>query len=95
MRALIVAVVVASMAPLNAQTNPKPALNTDASIAKRVEDMEREIRILKLQMSGVQNRLPVRGAFVDCNTGQYVQALPNSGYLPFLVSCEKIEPYLE
>jgi hypothetical protein len=39
--------------------------------------------------------VPIRGGFVDCNSREYTTVLPESGYLPILVSCDGIEQHLE
>jgi hypothetical protein len=60
-----------------------------------VEDLERRIRSLELQVRGLQTRTATKYASVDCNTGKFDEFQFSGGTLILFASCTKIEPYLE
>lgn len=70
------------------------SLNADLA-GPRLEDRVAELEASVERIVTGLTHLPPRGAFIDCNTSNYVQTLPLSGHLIFLVACERIEPYLE
>lgn len=71
------------------------ATDKPQTLAERVSKLESEVQLHTAYIDGLESRVPPRGAFIDCNTKNYVQALPATGYLPFLVNCDNVEPYLE
>lgn len=93
---LLVAAVISVNADISAQSaEATAAAKRLALIEADIAAAKARLDVIELEMDGLNERVPGRGAFIDCNTANYVQTLPTDGYLPFLVNCEKIEPYLE
>ena len=60
-----------------------------------VAELQRSVKVIELQLENLQGRVASKYAPLDCNTGNFTEFQLQTGSLPFLANCTKIEPYLE
>lgn len=70
-------------------------VDSTKDLSARIAELEKQVSALQDTVSTLKSHSGVRYATLDCNSGNYMEVQTSRGNMLLLVSCSKVEPYLE
>ena len=70
-------------------------IDSTKELSARIAELERQVSALQATVTILKSHSGVRYATLDCNSGSYMEVQVSRSNMFLLVSCSKVEPYLE